>query len=116
LLDLLGQEGTAILVGDRAAGVPGLYAAVSELAGRTGAKIGWIPRRAWERGALDAGAVPTLLPGGRPVTDAAARAEVAEAWGLASADELPTEPGRDNRRNPRGGRRRRAGRGCWSAG
>jgi NADH-quinone oxidoreductase subunit G len=95
VLDLLGQEGTAILVGDRAAAVPGLYAAVSELAGRTGAKIGWIPRRAGERGALDAGAVPTLLPGGRPVTDAAARAEVAEAWGLASADELPTEPGRD---------------------
>jgi NADH-quinone oxidoreductase subunit G len=95
VLDLLGQEGTAILVGDRAAAVPGLYAAVSELAGRTGAKIGWIPRRAGERGALDAGAVPTMLPGGRPVADAAARAEVAEAWGLANADELPAEPGRD---------------------
>ena len=94
VLDLLGQEGTAILVGDRAADVPGLYAAVAELAGRTGARIGWIPRRAGERGALDAGAVPTLLPGGRAVTDAAARAEIAEAWGLDSADELPAEPGR----------------------
>ena len=50
---------------------------------RTGARIGWVPRRAGERGALDAGAVPTLLPGGRPVTDAAARAELEQAWGLA---------------------------------
>ena len=38
--------------------------------------------------------VPTLLPGGRPVTDAAARAEVERAWGLA-AGALPATPGRD---------------------
>jgi len=94
VLDVLGQEGSVLLVGDRAAEVPGLFAAVAELAGRTGAKIAWVPRRAGERGALDAGAVPTLLPGGRPVTDAGARAEVAEAWGLSGADELPAEPGR----------------------
>jgi len=36
--------------------------------------------------------VPTLLPGGRPVTDAEARAEVAAQWGVA---ELPERPGRD---------------------
>jgi len=35
--------------------------------------------------------VPTLLPGGRSVTDAAARGVLAAAWGV---DELPTEPGR----------------------
>ena len=29
--------------------------------------------------------LPTLLPGGRPVTDDAARAEVEQAWGLAPA-------------------------------
>ena len=94
VLEALGQPGAAILVGERAAEVPGLYSAVSELAGRTGARIGWIPRRAGDRGALDAGAVPTLLPGGRPVTDASARAEVAATWGVA-ADGLPAEPGRD---------------------
>ncbi|WP_433556943.1 NADH-quinone oxidoreductase subunit G [Pseudonocardia xinjiangensis] len=86
--------GGVILVGERAAEVPGLYSAVSALAARTGAVVGWVPRRAGERGALDAGAVPTLLPGGRPVTDAAARAEIEAAWGLA-AGTLPTAPGRD---------------------
>ena len=74
--------------------MPGLYAAVSALAARTGAAVGWVPRRAGERGALEAGAAPTLLPGGRLVADAAARAEVEQAWGLAE-DALPTVPGRD---------------------
>ena len=37
---------------------------------------------------------PTLLPGGRPVTDDAARAEVEQAWGLPPARCRPT-PGRD---------------------
>jgi NADH-quinone oxidoreductase subunit G len=52
----------------------------------------WIPRRAGERGAIEAGALPTLLPGGRPVADAQARDEVARVWGLA---ELPADQGRD---------------------
>jgi NADH-quinone oxidoreductase subunit G len=39
------------------------------LAASTGAKLAWIPRRAGERGALEAGALGALLPGGRPVTD-----------------------------------------------
>ena len=56
--------------------------------------LGWVPRRAGERGALDAGAAPNLLPGGRLVTDAAARAEVEAAWGLAEGT-LPAAPGRD---------------------
>jgi NADH-quinone oxidoreductase subunit G len=86
--------GGVILVGERAAEVPGLYSAVAALGERTGAAIGWVPRRAGERGALDAGAVPTLLPGGRPVTDAAARAEVEAVWGV-GAGTLPTTPGRD---------------------
>ncbi|MGH3172864.1 MAG: molybdopterin dinucleotide binding domain-containing protein, partial [Streptosporangiaceae bacterium] len=50
------------------------------------------PRRAGERGAVEAGALPGLLPIGRPVTDPAARAEVARAWGKGS---LPAQPGRD---------------------
>ncbi|KWX10820.1 hypothetical protein TR74_01345, partial [Carbonactinospora thermoautotrophica] len=45
-----------------------------------------------ERGALEAGAVAGLLPGGRPVDDTRARAEVARVWGTA---ELPVVPGRD---------------------
>ncbi|GAA1398222.1 NADH-quinone oxidoreductase subunit G [Pseudonocardia kongjuensis] len=88
----LEQPGAVILVGDRAAESPGLYSAVSALAARTGASIGWLPRRAGDRGALEAGAVPTLLPGGRPVTDAAARAELERLWG---SGPLPAEPGRD---------------------
>ncbi len=86
--------GGVVLVGERAAEVPGLYSAVSALAARTGAAVGWVPRRAGERGALDAGAAPSLLPGGRLVSDAAARAELEQAWGLA-AGSLPATPGRD---------------------
>jgi len=85
--------GGVILIGERAAEVPGLFTAVTRLAERTGAVIGWVPRRAGERGAVEAGALPTLLPGGRPVTDDAARAEVEQAWGLPSGT-LPATPGR----------------------
>jgi NADH-quinone oxidoreductase subunit G len=52
----------------------------------------WIPRRAGERGAVEAGALPSLLPGGRPATDPRAREEVAAAWGVAA---LPHRYGRD---------------------
>ncbi|GGS22614.1 NADH-quinone oxidoreductase subunit G [Actinokineospora fastidiosa] len=90
----LGAEGAVILVGERAAAIPGLFSAVLRLAASTGAKVAWIPRRAGERGALDAGAVPTLLPGGRPVADAGARAAVEQVWGLAEGA-LPALPGRD---------------------
>jgi NADH-quinone oxidoreductase subunit G len=62
------------------------------LADATGAKLAWIPRRAGERGAIEAGALPGLLPVGRPVTDPAARAEVARAWNKSA---LPSAPGRD---------------------
>ena len=85
--------GGVILVGERAAEVPGLFTAVARLAERTGAAVGWVPRRAGERGAVEAGALPTLLPGGRPVADDAARADVERAWGLADGT-LPTTPGR----------------------
>jgi NADH-quinone oxidoreductase subunit G len=51
-----------------------------------------VPRRAGERGALEAGALPGLLPGGRPIDDETARAQVAEAWNVS---ELPSGSGRD---------------------
>jgi NADH-quinone oxidoreductase subunit G len=53
-----------------------------------------VPRRAGDRGAVDAGCLPNLLPGARPVGDAAARAELSAAWGLA-AGIIPSTPGRD---------------------
>jgi NADH-quinone oxidoreductase subunit G len=87
----LAQPGAVILVGERLAGSPGAYAAAVNLAEATGARLAWIPRRAGERGGVEAGLLPGLLPGGRPVTDAAARAQIAQAWGA----EIPGTPGRD---------------------
>ena len=88
----LQADGAIILAGERLAEVPGALSAAARLAEVTGARLAWIPRRAGERGAIEAGALPGLLPGGRPVADPAARAEVARAWGVAS---LPGWPGRD---------------------
>ncbi len=84
--------GTIVLVGERLASSAGAYSAVLRLVERTGARLGWVPRRAGERGALEAGAAPHLLPGGRPLSDSAARAEVAAAWNV---DDLPAAEGRD---------------------
>jgi NADH-quinone oxidoreductase subunit G len=85
-------DGAVVLVGERLATVPGALTAALALAESTGARLAWVPRRAGERGALEAGALPGLLPGGRPVADPAARAEVASAWGV---DGLPAAEGRD---------------------
>ncbi|MDQ4116788.1 MAG: molybdopterin-dependent oxidoreductase, partial [Actinomycetota bacterium] len=43
---------------------------------------------------VEAGALPTLLPGGRPVSDAKGRTEIERAWGMGPG-ELPARPGRD---------------------
>ncbi|MGY1621721.1 NADH-quinone oxidoreductase subunit G [Geodermatophilus sp. SYSU D00965] len=86
------RPGAIVLAGERLAEVPGAFSALAALARATGARVAWVPRRAGERGAVEAGALPTLLPGGRPVTDAGARAQVAAAWGV---PELPATPGRD---------------------
>lgn len=88
----LGQSGAVILVGERVAASAGAASAVAKLANETGAALAWVPRRAGERGALDAGALAGLLPGGRPLTDSAARAEVAAAWGI-DVDALPAAEG-----------------------
>ena len=82
---------SVILVGERAGESAGALSAVAALADSTGAKIAWIPRRAGERGALEAGAIGNLLPGGRPVTDAAARVDISTVWGT---DSLPTHIGK----------------------
>ncbi|WP_067494573.1 NADH-quinone oxidoreductase subunit G [Actinoplanes sp. TFC3] len=90
----LAAPGSLLIVGERLAGVPGGLSAAAALAARTGARIAWVPRRAGDRGAVDAGCLPNLLPGGRPVADAGARAELARAWDVA-ADALPAGVGRD---------------------
>jgi NADH-quinone oxidoreductase subunit G len=83
---------SVILVGERASESAGALTAVVALADSTGAKIAWIPRRAGERGALEAGAIGNLLPGGRPVIDAAARVDIAALWNTTS---LPADIGRN---------------------
>ncbi len=88
----LGEAGAVILVGERLAAVPGALAAAARLAFASGARLAWVPRRAGERGAVEAGALPGLLPIGRRVSDPAARAEVARAWGKST---LPSTLGRD---------------------
>lgn len=87
----LEQPGSVIVVGERLAGSPGAFTEALKLAKRTGARIAWIPRRAGERGAVETGALPGLLPGGRDVGNEQARAEIAAAWGV---DSLPDTPGR----------------------
>ena len=93
-LDGVGElpPGAVVLVGERLATSPGALSAAARLAERTGAGLAWVPRRAGDRGAVDTGCLPNLLPGGRPAADAAARRELAAAWHV---DELPAEPGRD---------------------
>ena len=77
----LRQPGALILVGERLATTPGALSAAVSLAAASGAKLAWIPRRAGDRGALEAGCLPGLLPGGAPVGDQAAAAAVAAVWG-----------------------------------
>ena len=81
-----------ILVGERLATSPGALTAAASLAQKTGARLAWVPRRAGDRGAVETGCLPNLLPGGRPVADAAARVDAAAAWGVAS---VPSTVGRD---------------------
>ncbi|MFC7341631.1 NADH-quinone oxidoreductase subunit G [Saccharopolyspora griseoalba] len=92
--EALRGQGAVLLVGERAAEVPGLFSEVLRTSQRTGSRVAWIPRRAGERGALEAGALPTLLPGARPVVDEAARTDVERIWGLLPGS-LPATSGRD---------------------
>ncbi len=86
------DAGGVILVGERLGAVPGALGAAADLARTSGARLAWVPRRAGDRGAVEAGVLPNLLPGGRPVFDSAARADLAGHWGVAT---LPDGEGRD---------------------
>jgi NADH-quinone oxidoreductase subunit G len=89
--EALGAAGAVILVGERLATSAGALSAAAALAERTGAKLAWVPRRAGDRGAVEAGCLPGLLPFGRPIGEAAARDEIAAAWGAS----VPSSEGRD---------------------
>ncbi|WP_157109552.1 NADH-quinone oxidoreductase subunit G [Rhodococcus sp. WMMA185] len=92
ITELLRKPGAVIMVGERLAAIPGALSAAVRLADDTGARLAWVPRRAGERGALEAGALPNLLPGGRPVDNPEARRQVAAVWNL---ENLPDTIGRD---------------------
>jgi NADH-quinone oxidoreductase subunit G len=89
---LMREPRSIILVGERLAGTPGALSAVAALAAGTGARLAWVPRRAGDRGAVEAGALPILLPGGRLVENPEARIDVSAVW---EVDHLPPLPGRD---------------------
>jgi NADH-quinone oxidoreductase subunit G len=78
-----------VLVGERAGA--GSVPAAAALADAVGGKLGYVPRRAGARGALEAGLHAGTLPGGRRLADPADRAEVEAVWGVS----LPTDRGRD---------------------
>jgi NADH-quinone oxidoreductase subunit G len=84
------DSGGLILVGERLASVPGALTAAVRLAQTTGARLAWVPRRAGDRGAIETGCLPNLLPGGRPVSDASARVDLGAAWGV---EKLPEAEG-----------------------
>ena len=81
-------DGGVILVGERASRTPGLLSEVVRLAERTHCRIQWVPRRAGERGGVEAGLLPGLLPFGRQLASQEARESL--AWG-----EIPAQRGLD---------------------
>jgi NADH-quinone oxidoreductase subunit G len=81
---------SVVLVGERASETQGALSAVAKLVKESSAKLGWVPRRAGERGSIAAGAMPNSLPGHRLVSDAAARVDIATAWAV---DSLPSATG-----------------------
>ena len=90
---------------------PARCRAAAALAAATGARLAWVPRRAGERGAVDAGALPT--PAARRPARRRRRRPRRGRGGLGRA--VPGTPGRDlagilDRR-----RRRRSSTACWSA-
>ncbi|THV40826.1 NADH-quinone oxidoreductase subunit G [Glycomyces buryatensis] len=89
--DALGEDGAVILLGERLATVEGALSAAVKLSRATGARLAWIPRRAGDRGAVEAGCLPGLLPGGGLADYAADREQLARYWGV---DDLPGADGR----------------------
>ena len=89
--DLPADADTIILVGERMAQIPGGYTALMNKVEASSARLAWVPRRAGEVGAIEAGCLPDLLPGGYPLADATARARAGRIWGA----KLDPTPGLD---------------------
>ena len=89
--DLEVDADTIILVGERMAQIPGGFNALMKKLETSSCRLAWIPRRAGEVGAVEAGCLPGLLPGGYPLADEAARAQVGRIWGV----KLDSKPGLD---------------------
>ncbi len=89
----------AVLAGERLARSPGALPAAADLAHTLGARFAWVPRRNNARGAVDAGLVPGLLPGGRlsgiPGLDTRQMLEKAAAGELTLLHLVGVDPARD---------------------
>lgn len=79
--------GSGVVIGGERLGADGAGAALA-LASSTGARFAYVTRRANDRGALRAGVHPSMLPGGRSLTDPD---DVEPIWGPL----MDREPGRD---------------------
>ena len=78
-----------VLAGERLALSPGGLRAAAALATGQQGRFAWVPRRTNSRGAIDAGLLPGLLPGGRRLEDPG---DVGEIW-----ERLPEAEGCDAR-------------------
>ncbi|MDR0849298.1 MAG: NADH-quinone oxidoreductase subunit G [Propionibacteriaceae bacterium] len=87
--DLDIDKDAIILAGVPLTQIPGSFTALADKVAESGARLAWVPRRAGEIGALEAGCLPTLLPSGHLVSDDASRDEMSEVWG----SRLPSTPG-----------------------
>ena len=87
--ELLRGGGAVVLAGERLGRSPDALAAAAALARGLGAKFAWVPRHTNSRGAVDAGLLPGVLPGGRSPADPG---PVRDVW-----RQLPAEPGLDTR-------------------
>ncbi|BBH17857.1 NADH-quinone oxidoreductase [Nocardioides baekrokdamisoli] len=71
---------SVILVGRDAAATPGLLDEAVAAAANASAQLAWVPRRAGDRGAVEAGCFP--LPGGRDVDEIVRAATIGQLRGL----------------------------------
>ncbi|WP_025272569.1 NADH-quinone oxidoreductase subunit G [Haloglycomyces albus] len=90
--EALSEEGAVILLGERLATVEGALSSAVRLARETGATLAWVPRRAGDRGAVEAGCLPGMLPGGGLSEYPADRDLLARYWDV---DSLPEKNGRN---------------------
>ncbi len=92
VMGALREPGAVIMVGERAAATPGLLSWIAATGEQTGAAIAWVPRRAGERGALDAGLLPESGGAGFSGVIAALSEEPEPATDLVDPDEPVEEP------------------------